>query len=66
MYYRIGQLASMCLVHGGAGFHLLADPVIKYISGIDIEEIDVPVEDIEDADRKCLIDQVIHISSMCY
>ena len=55
MYYRIGQLASMCLVHGGAGFHLLADPVIKYISGIDIEEIDVPVEDIKDADRKCLM-----------
>ena len=57
MYFRLGQLAGMSLVHGGSSF-LLADPVVMYISGTSITDIAVPAEDIQDTEIKTLIDQV--------
>ena len=59
VYYRLGQIASMSLVHGGSNFCLLADPIVTYNSGTDITDIVVPAEDMEDAETKILIDQVI-------
>ena len=58
MYFRLGQLAGMSLVHGGSSFCLLADPVVAYISGTSITDIVVPAEDIQDTETKTLIDQV--------
>ena len=58
MYFRLGQLAGMSLVHGGSSFCLLADPVVMYISGTSITDIAVPAEDIQDTEIKTLIDQV--------
>ena len=49
----------MSLVHGGSSFCLLADPIVTYISGTDIADIVVPAEDMQDAETKILIDQVI-------
>ena len=58
MYYKLGQIAGMSLVHGGSSFCLLADPVVSYISGASISDIAVPTEDIQDDEAKILIDQV--------
>ena len=53
------QTGPDSLVHGGSSFCLLADPIVTYISGTDIADIVVPAEDIQDAETKILIDQVI-------
>ena len=37
VYYKLGQLASMCLVQGGAGFNILSLAVFDYICGKDIK-----------------------------
>lgn len=49
----------MCMVHGGAGFCLLADPIVSYISGREITDITVPVKDVQNEETRKLIDQVI-------
>ena len=46
VYYKLGQLASMCLVQGGAGFNILFLAVFDYICGKDISNIIIPFEDV--------------------
>ena len=59
MFYRLGQLASMCLVHGGGGFHVLSSSVYEYISGKKVADLSVCEEEVSDFDIKSLIDKVI-------
>lgn len=58
VFYRLGQLASMCLVHGGGGFHVLSQAVFKYISGVDSGVIIAPPDDVGDSIAKSIIDEV--------
>ena len=58
MYYKLGQLASMCLVHGGAGFNILSLGVFEYVCGKDISNIIIPFEDVMHLEAKELINEV--------
>lgn len=58
MFYRLGQLASMCLVHGGGGFHVLSSSVYEYISGKQLADLSLSIEKVGDFDVKSLIDKV--------
>ena len=59
-FYRLGQLASMCLVHGGGGFHVLSQSVFEYISGMEIVDIITLPEEVSDLEARSIIDKVIH------
>ena len=58
VYYKLGQLASMCLVQGGAGFNILSLGVFDYIRGKDISNIIIPFEDVMHLQAKELINEV--------
>ena len=56
-FYRLGQLASMCLVCGGGGFHVL---VFEYINGRDVADIIALPEEVSDLEARSIIDKVRH------
>ena len=58
VYYKLGQLASMCLVQGGARFNILSLAVFDYICGKDISNIIIPFEDVMHLQAKELINEV--------
>ncbi len=58
MFYRLGQVASMCLVQGGGGFHVLSNSVYEYISGRNVADIIADSEEVSDLEAKQIIDQV--------
>ena len=69
VYYKFGQLASMCLVQGGAGFNILSLSVFDYVCGKDISNIIIPFEDVMHLQAKELTNEVsryVLIIAMCH
>lgn len=55
----LGQIASMCLVQGGASFRVLSRPVFDYICGKELGDIIVPVNELDNVQVRDLIHKVI-------
>lgn len=56
VYYRLGQLAAMCLVHGGSPIRLLAPSVYAFLCGYKPSDIVVDVTEVpSEAIRTTLI-----------
>ena len=60
-YYRMGQLMAMSLLQQGSGFPYLAPPIYQYISGAELSEIDVSVEDVPSFELRNIIEKVISL-----
>ena len=58
MYYKIGQLACMCLVQGDTGFNILSLAVYEYVCGEDISNIKITFKGIMHLQAKNLINEV--------
>ena len=57
VYYRIGQLMAMALVHGGAAVHLLSQSVYNFLTGMKPCDI-VGVHEIPDASVREMLQMV--------
>ena len=53
-------IASMCLVRGGGGFHVLSQSVFEYISGRDVADSIALPEEVSDLEARSIIDKVRH------
>ncbi len=62
MFFRLGQLASMCLVQGGGGFHVLSETVYEYISGRDIADVIAHADEISDSEVRAMVDKVRQVA----
>ena len=49
VYYRLGQLIAMALIHGGAPVHILCPSVFTFLSGMKPCDIVVTIEEVPDA-----------------
>lgn len=58
MYFQLGQLAAMCLVQGGGGFHLLCRSVFCYFSGVWVSDIIADVSEVPRCDVRELLEKV--------
>lgn len=49
VYYRLGQLIAMALIHGGAPVHILCRSVFTFLSGMKPCDIVVTIDEVPDA-----------------
>ena len=65
MYYRLGQLAAMCLVQGGAAIRVLAPSVYSFLCGKKPCDIIVPVDEVSDEGVRGILNKVSINSCNC-
>ena len=58
----MGQLASMALLQGGAGFHIFACSVWNYLAGMQLCDIVVSENEVSDDHIKIVSSEVCKIS----
>lgn len=58
MYFKLGQLATMAVAHGGAGFHVLCPSVYNYISWMGVANVVVNVDEVPNAEVRDFIHKV--------
>lgn len=58
IYFRLGQLASMALLQGGAGFHIFASSVWNYLAGMKVGDIVIAENEVADGQIKIISSQV--------
>ena len=62
MYFRLGQLIRMAVVHGGAAMQIFCPSVLKYFSGMKPCVIIVDINEVPDASvREKLLKVLYHI-----
>ena len=61
VYFQLGQLMAMALLHGGAGVHILLPSVFNFYSGMKPSNIIVGMDEIADADIKVILKKVFTI-----
>ena len=64
MYYRIGQLMAMALVHGGAAVHLISSSVYNFLMGMRPCDIIVGLHEIPDASIRDMCQKAKYITSI--
>lgn len=57
-YLRLGQLTSMALVQGAAGFHVFSSSVYNYIAGMKVNDIIVGEKEVGDPVVKLVTSEV--------
>ena len=62
VYYRIGQLMAMALVHGGAAVHLISQSLYNFLTGMKPCDIIVGVHEIPDASVREMLQMVCNKS----
>ncbi len=58
VYLKLGQLASMAVGHGAAGFHIFSPSVYNYISIMSVGNIVVCVDDVPEGEAKEFVRKV--------
>jgi len=58
VFFRLGQLMAMALVHGGAAVCILSPSVFNYLSGMKSSEIIVGLGEVPDAGVKEILEKV--------
>ena len=66
IYFRLGQLASMCLVHGGAAIRVFSPSVYSFLCGKRPSDIDVKVCEVFEFGVKDLVNKVCLYLFMMY
>ncbi len=54
MYYQLGVLAAMSLVHGGGSFAILSSTVYNYICGMNPSDLIPNIDEVPDETRGIL------------
>ena len=57
-YYRIGQLMAMSILQQGSGFPYMAQPVYDYISGVELSDVSLSIEDIPSFELRTIVEKV--------
>ena len=60
MYFKLGQLAAMSLLQGGAALRLLSPSVYNYLCGIQPNEIIVEIDEVAEEGIRNLLHKVKH------
>ena len=58
MYGRVGTLAAMSLIHGGASFSVFSHIVFSFLSGQDAAKLHPKIEEVADATCKDFLHKV--------
>ena len=58
MYFRLGVLAAMSLVHGGASFRVFCPTVYRFLSGKSAADLIASISEVEDADVREVLKKV--------
>ena len=58
MYFRLGVLAAMSLVHGGASFRVFCPTVYRFLSGTSAADLIASISEVEDADVREVLKKV--------
>ena len=61
VYFQLGQLIAMALLHGGAGVRILSPSVFNFLSGMKPSDIIVGIDEIADTDVKVILKKVFTI-----
>ena len=58
IFNKLGQLAAMALLHGGAGFHILSQSLYNYVSGMSMSDIIISSDEVPNPVAKEAIQEV--------
>ena len=58
-YYKLGILAAMTLVHGGARFNLFCPSIYHFMSGIKAVDLIPTIEEVPDHSTREVLNQVL-------
>lgn len=58
IYFRLGQLMAMALIHGGAAVRILSPSVFDFLRGMKPGDIIVGIDEVADADIKRIVKKV--------
>ena len=60
VYLRLGTLAAMSLVHGGAAFRIFSPTVFRFLSGTDAADLIASIDEVPDPAIRIILNQVWH------
>ena len=60
MYFRLGLLAAMSLVHGGASFRVFCPTVFRFLSGKSAADLIASISEVDDADAREILKKVYY------
>jgi hypothetical protein len=63
LYFCLGQLASMCLVHGGAAVRIFSTSVYSYLCGRKSSDIDVQICEISNVEIRDFVGEIMKTQS---
>ena len=58
MYFRLGELAAMSLVHGGASFRVFCPTVVRFLSGRSAADLIASIDEVDDQDVRDILRKV--------